>query len=301
MIVDPAKPPGNGLAPQQPHIEVRPGRVLIATEDPLARKHWQHSLAGDAYRVDGVGSWLESLEFLGRHPVDVLVLDSRWLGAEMAATLGTIANTQAACRILVVGREWPERHQVVALSLGARGYCEYAADPASCRGAVASIIVGGAWISRTLIPKIIDYVRSGAIGEPGLSAERRQIQERLELLSPREWEVVRLISVGNGNKAVARTLRITERTVKAHLTSIFRKLGVEDRMHLALLYKEAEQSGLVASGAGGGPHVANLVLKLWLGVYNRYTLWYIPAVSAREACNKRVQMELQKQPTTLAS
>ena len=60
----------------------------------------------------------------------------------------------------------------------------------------------------------------------------------LTTLSSRELDVANMIRVGENNKAIADTLDISERTVKAHLTSIFKKLEVPDRLHLALYMKE---------------------------------------------------------------
>ena len=62
---------------------------------------------------------------------------------------------------------------------------------------------------------------------------------RFAILTPREIEIARLIGQGASNKRIARQLAITERTVKAHLTTIFRKTGVDDRVTLALLVSRA--------------------------------------------------------------
>lgn len=249
--MDSAQLSSDGIGRQQAHPGAGLG-ILIAIDDPHVREFWRQGLAETAYRVDGVGGWRETLEYLGRHPVGVVVLDSRWLDVDMAESLSALARVQPTCHVLVEGHGWPERQRIIAFALGVRGYCDRAADPASCRSAVESIVAGEVWINRALIPKIIDYIKGGAASEPSANEEKRRIQGKLALLTAREWEVVRLISVGNGNKAVARFLRITERTVKAHLTAIFRKLGVEDRMHLALMFKEAERHGLVVTKGEAG-------------------------------------------------
>ena len=68
--------------------------------------------------------------------------------------------------------------------------------------------------------------------------ERMNIQQRLDTLTPREYEILRYIIAGMLNKQIAYALSISERTVKAHLTSIFKKLNVPDRLHLAIFLKE---------------------------------------------------------------
>jgi len=62
--------------------------------------------------------------------------------------------------------------------------------------------------------------------------------ELLQELSPRELEVANMVSTGENNKEIAKQLTISERTVKAHLTSTFKKINVSDRLHLALFMKE---------------------------------------------------------------
>ena len=88
---------------------------------------------------------------------------------------------------------------------------------------------GELWIRRGLVPKLVD----------SLTADHEDTMNgatgRFAVLTPREIEIARLIGQGASNKGIARQLSITERTVKAHLTMIFRKTGVEDRVKLALM------------------------------------------------------------------
>jgi two-component system nitrate/nitrite response regulator NarL len=60
----------------------------------------------------------------------------------------------------------------------------------------------------------------------------------IQCLTPRELEVARMVNKGGNNKSIARTLDISERTVKAHLSSIFRKLNIENRLHLAIFFHD---------------------------------------------------------------
>jgi DNA-binding NarL/FixJ family response regulator len=65
-----------------------------------------------------------------------------------------------------------------------------------------------------------------------------EFKNNLRTLTLRELDVAKMISTGENNKIIASTLNISERTVKAHLTSIFQKLKVQDRLRLAILFKE---------------------------------------------------------------
>lgn len=132
----------------------------------------------------------------------------------------------------------PDRHVVVmsmrpqqneglaALELGARGYCHALSAPVLLREIGEVIARDGLWVGPELLQRLITLL------QPHLP--RRSADEVLKGLSERETAVARLVAAGHSNKEVARRLGITERTVKAHLSSIFGKLGLRDRLQLAL-------------------------------------------------------------------
>jgi two-component system NarL family response regulator len=109
-----------------------------------------------------------------------------------------------------------------------RGVCPLDATVDVLVRAVGIVLQGELWIRRALVAKLVDSLvakdgdASGATG-------------RFAILTPREIEIARLIGQGASNKRIARHLAITERTVKGHLTAIFRKTGAVDRLTLALL------------------------------------------------------------------
>jgi DNA-binding NarL/FixJ family response regulator len=97
---------------------------------------------------------------------------------------------------------------------------------------LVAVQIGELWIRWSLTPRLLD--------EPGTSSHstiqsRRAIVGRLAYLTRREQEIAALIANGGTNKRIARRLAISESTVKAHLTEIFRKLSTADRLKLALL------------------------------------------------------------------
>ncbi|MFN8124203.1 MAG: response regulator transcription factor [Thermoleophilia bacterium] len=105
-------------------------------------------------------------------------------------------------------------------------------------------------------------VRAGARGESPLDpkvaralVEGRQQQRRDDGFSDREREVLALVAGGYSNKRIAMRLGITERTVKGHLTSIFRRIGVDDRTQAALW---AQRNGIVPPGEGAAARLPNL-------------------------------------------
>lgn len=93
------------------------------------------------------------------------------------------------------------------------------------------IMNGEVWVERHVISGLIDELTH----KPEISDAQRQA---LESLSPKETEVAKLVSHGATNKMIARQLNITERTVKAHLTTIFQKMNLPDRLSLAILFRD---------------------------------------------------------------
>ncbi len=147
-------------------------------------------------------------------------------------------------RFLIIGSNWPENQQINALVHGAAGYCNESESAQVLPQAIECILKGDIWIQRHLIPKVIGALiqkKTTPIEEEekikSISAESEKL---LETLSNRELDVAKMIRIGENNKMIASTLHISDRTVKAHLTSIFKKLNVPDRLHLALFIKEFE-------------------------------------------------------------
>jgi len=142
--------------------------------------------------------------------------------------------------VLLIGSAWPEEKQIAALVQGAAGYCGESEPPKLLLKAIECIIKGDIWIQRHLVPRVIGSLvqiknASNRNNEKNNSIES---QELLKSLSNREYDVAKMIRNGENNKKIALAMAISERTVKAHLTSIFKKLNLPDRLHLALFIKE---------------------------------------------------------------
>jgi DNA-binding NarL/FixJ family response regulator len=142
-------------------------------------------------------------------------------------------------KLLIIGDNWPEELQVKVVVAGAAGYCECSTSNSVILKAVESILQGDIWVQRHLVPQVIGTLVRITRVPP--TPPPKPAPAGLDTLSARERDVVRLILQGISNKVIAAELFISERTVKAHLTSIFKKLHVPDRLHLAILLKESEE------------------------------------------------------------
>jgi len=150
-----------------------------------------------------------------------------------------IPFNQLSFRCLIVGNKWPDDEQVVALINGAGGYCEINESEKVIQQALESIIKGDIWIQKHLVQRVIgSLIKLNAKKQRLTSTKNIEALDLLNKLSARELEVAKMVETGENNKKIAQYLNISERTVKAHLTSTFKKLNVKDRLHLALLMKE---------------------------------------------------------------
>lgn len=116
---------------------------------------------------------------------------------------------------------------LAALEAGASGYCHAFASSDILARVIDVVSEGGLWVGRSLMTRVLQGLRRGLGGRP-------VVNRWDQALTPREREVANRAATGESNLAIAEALGITERTVKAHLTTIFEKMGVTDRLQLAL-------------------------------------------------------------------
>ncbi len=122
--------------------------------------------------------------------------------------------------------------------MGARGYCHAFSSVALLKQVVSVVEGGGIWVGPEFMPYLLQGVSKALDKKMDHGADiDAQESPLLEKLSNREQEVALEVAKGVSNKEVARNLNITERTVKAHLSAVFEKLGIRDRIHLVLVLK----------------------------------------------------------------
>ena len=130
------------------------------------------------------------------------------------------------CRIVVLSNVPGDEEGLAVLEAGAAGYSNALAIPEVLLQIAAVVENGGLWVGPNLLQRLI----------AGMATRSTQINNSvLSKLSAREKEVALAVASGASNKEIARRLEISERTVKAHLTAAFERLGVRDRLQLSLL------------------------------------------------------------------
>jgi DNA-binding NarL/FixJ family response regulator len=147
--------------------------------------------------------------------------------ADLPGMLGDVLRAAPGCPIVVLSNVPSDAEGYLALQAGASGYINSLANAEILHQVALVVENGGIWVGRELKSRLLGAFRP-------LMPENESV-DNLEMLSPRQREVAVAVAKGASNKEVARALAITERTVKAHLSSIFEHLGVRDRVQLALL------------------------------------------------------------------
>lgn len=194
-------------------------RVLVADDHSMVREGLASVLTadGDIVVVGTAANGAEALAAVREVAVDVVVMDLSMPVMDGVAATRAVRAEHPGIRVLVLTSFGDRDHVRRAVAAGATGYQLKDAEPAELRAAVRAVASGHA----PLDPRV-----AGAL-LPDTSAPSAG-------LSAREDQVLRLVANGRANKQVAAELGISERTVKAHLGSIFRQIGVADRTSAAL-------------------------------------------------------------------
>ena len=215
--------------------------ILIATRD-AELEHRCRRAASAEHELELVPSVAALKErIVGREPTAVL-LDSELLEKPIERQVGEIVNAATAARVIVLTPVFIEDEEIALLKAGAKGCCRRGIDPDSLQQVLTVTANGGVWVTRSLLPRLVSELRKyvDAHRKPAESPANDALAE----LTQREREIVRLIVEGASNKEVASSLNISERTVKGHLSNVFQKLGVADRLKLVLYVREGKLGGV---------------------------------------------------------
>ena len=196
-------------------------RVLIVDDHAVVRSGLEQFLAttGDIEVVGMAADGLEAIQVTAASKPDVVVMDLSMPKLDGVEATRQISAAHPSSRVLVL-TSFSDRTRIMdALSAGADGYLLKHSDPEEIAAAIRSVHTGDA----PLDPK----------AARALLESRRTATESASL-TDRERQVLDLVRQGLANKQIARRLGISERTVKAHLTSVYSSLGVSDRTQAAL-------------------------------------------------------------------
>src|SRR5579862_6643346 len=217
-------------------LEPRKGniRILIADDHPIVRDGLKKllSLEEDFEIVGEAADGCEVLEKVQELDPDVLLLDLRMPNLDGLSALQTLQQTNKRTRVIILTASEDKNEFVQAMKLGCSGIVLKQTAPDLIVKSIRKVNSGEIWLDSLTTAAVMRHFstgqeQSGGGGGGGKGRERSP-------LSTREREIVVLVAQGYKNKEMAEKMFISEQTVKNHLHNIFDKLGVSDRLELAL-------------------------------------------------------------------
>jgi two-component system, NarL family, nitrate/nitrite response regulator NarL len=210
----------------------QPVRLVIADDHPIFRDGLRRLLEAEAdMKVLGEASdGAEAVKLVKQLKPDILLLDlsmPKHPGLEALRDLSQPANATPVRVILLTAAA--EKSQIVeALQLGARGVVLKDSATQLLLKAIQTVMAGEYWVGRESVSNLVQYLRTL------MQSSHDEARQRKFGLTPREIEIVSAVVAGYSNKEIAEYFKISEDTVKHHLSNIFDKLGVSTRLELAL-------------------------------------------------------------------
>lgn len=211
-------------------MEAEAVRILIADDHPIFRAGLRMVLAEEpGFSVVGeTGDGEEALQLTESLRPDVLLLDLAMPGISGMDALAELGAASAPVRTVVLTGAIDKADIVKALQLGAAGVILKAAASDLLVKAIRSVMAGQHWIGRESVSDLVQTLRDLM----GASPEKPS-RERFGV-TPRELEITSAVVAGFSNKEIAKKYKLSEDTVKHHLTNIFDKVGASNRLELAL-------------------------------------------------------------------
>ena len=194
--------------------------VLVVDDHPLWRQTLRTLIerseaAREVYEAaDGV----EAVDESRRHHPDVVIMDMALPGTDGVEATRQITVESTTTRVLVLSSSDDDEQVIEAVQAGATGYLLKTAGPSEILDGIRRVFVGELVFPPSLTELVLDAVRSG---------RRRAGAGPLAGLTEREIDVLSLMAEGLTNEAIARRIHLSPKTVEAHVTSIFSKLGLD--------------------------------------------------------------------------
>jgi two-component system nitrate/nitrite response regulator NarL len=217
----------------------QPIRVLIVDDHAVMRAGLRLLLQSqpELTLVGEAATCTEALETIVRTQPDIVLLDLDLGGENAVDSIPTLLAAAPGARLIILtGLRAPDLHRR-AVRLGAKGLVLKEQAPEVLLQAITKVHRGEVWIERTMMAQVLDeMIRPPAASQPDPE------MARIATLTARERTIIALIGEGLRNRQIAERLYMSETTVSHHLTAIFAKLGVADRLELVVY---AYRHGLV--------------------------------------------------------
>lgn len=220
--------------------------LLIASSDVEVAARWHQTLAAEyaIYEVDvherrALDLCLKKVTF------DVLVVDLQLLGESGVNEIASLREIQPQLHIVVMARIPDEREEISAIIFGAKAYCKFDIEMTILPKVIKTVMANELWVDRKFVTRLLSEIEDITHAK---HQEAQHLDKGIATMTPRECEIAALVATGSSNRKIAEQLSISERTVKAHLGVIFRKIGISDRLQLALYMNRHQQLSAIWHG-----------------------------------------------------
>ena len=199
--------------------------VMITDDHSMIREGLKNllELDGDIKVIAEAENGVECLEQLNQYSPDVLLLDINMPKMNGLEVLQNIKERHLKVKVLVLTVHNEVEYLMKAIDIGVEGYILKDSESDELKKAINAVYSGETYIQPNLIPRLNAKM-----------IEKNKYVDKIECLTNRELEVLKLLSVGMFNNEIAEDLSISERTVKNHVSNIFKKLEVTDRTQAAV-------------------------------------------------------------------
>jgi Response regulator containing a CheY-like receiver domain and an HTH DNA-binding domain len=211
--------------------------VLLLSQDAELINRCRRAVSAE-HEMHVVGNYIQLRAEIAALKPSVILLDSAIL-ENAEREVADVAASWPEGHVIVMTQAFEADVEVALLKAGAKGCCRRGIDPESLQQVLTVTHGGGVWVTRSLLPRLVMELHRYAAAHNARATVRPGI-DHLAGLTVREREVIRLVVEGATNKEVAAALEISERTVKGHLSNIFQKLGVPDRLKLVVYVKQRD-------------------------------------------------------------
>ena len=200
-------------------------RVLIADDHAMVREGLKQilELDGTIQIVGEAGDGYECLNLIGKLNPDIVLLDINMPNLDGIQALRIMRDDKISNKVIMLTINKDIEYLIKALDIGCDGYVLKDSNSATLKKAIMSVYDNDGYVEPSLTPLL------------NSSLAKRDMQPgELHNITKRELEILKLIASGMLNKEIASQLNISERTVKNHVSNIFRKISVSDRTQAAV-------------------------------------------------------------------
>jgi DNA-binding NarL/FixJ family response regulator len=217
-------------------------RVLICDDQPLVRAGFRTILGskGDIEVVGEAENGADAVTLAERRHPDVILMDIRMPVLDGVEATRRLVAAGTSARILVLTTFDLDEYVHAAIRAGASGFLLKDVTPAKLLEAIRIVAGGDALLAPSVTRRLLERFATTLPPDEDSS-------DALADLTSRETEVLRLLAAGMSNAEIASELVVSEATVKTHISSVLRKLGLRDRVQAVIV---AYESGLVKLGSG---------------------------------------------------